>query len=400
MTEDTDSTADEDPIESLDWDRLDDTGWSISWWFVGFVAALGVVAWLYRYAQVHGSDYFLRWSPTLLTWAFRVSLVILAFAAVPSVVRNWGRTRRYWRRFASNRAALASFGCLVVFVVLALVGPAVAGRPRVSLGAGFQPPAFLRVPHGTIAVDCLGPVVGEGYRQYCVGTLQHPLGTTKLGEDMVSLLLSGMHVSLQVAVIATVFMIPVATTVGIVSGYVGGLVDDVLMRYVDVQQSVPAIVVYIILVFVFGNSLFLLIAVFGLLNWGSVARLVRSEVLQRREEQYIEAAESAGVSQLTILRRHILPNVSNTVLVGATQKIPQLVLIETGLTFIGLGDTGRRYQSFGETIADGFAGAYQNSPIEVWWIWVLPAVVLAATVIAFSIVGDVLREVLDPRGEP
>lgn len=400
MTADTDSTSDGDPIEPIDWDRLDDTGWSVSWRWVGLVAALGVVAWLYRYAQVHTTDYFLPWSPTLLTWAFRVSVAVLAFVAIPPVVQNWERTRRYWRRFRSNRLAVASLAYLAVFVLLALVGPILTGRPRVSTGAGFQPPAFLRVPYGTVAIDCVGPVVGEGFQKYCVGTLAHPLGTTKLGEDMVALLLSGMHVSLQVAVIATVFMVPVATTVGIVSGYVGGLVDDVLMRYVDVQQSVPALVVYIVLVFVFGNSLFLLIAVFGLLNWGSIARLVRSEVLQRREEQYIEAAESAGVSQVTILRRHVLPNVSNTVLVGATQKIPQLVLIETSLTFIDLGDVGRRYQSFGETIADGFEGAYLNPEMTVWWIWVLPAIVLAATVIAFSVVGDALREVLDPRGEP
>jgi peptide/nickel transport system permease protein len=132
----------------------------------------------------------------------------------------------------------------------------------------------------------------------------------------------------------------------------------------------------------------------------TIARLVRSEVLQRREEQYIEVARSAGVSRLTILRRHVPPNVSNTVLVGATQKIPQLVLVETALTFIGLGDTGRRYQSFGEIVREGFRGAYENPPLEVWWIWILPVVVLGTTVIAFGVGGDALRNVLDPRGEP
>lgn len=399
MTQDTDSLPDDAPIESIDWEELDDTGLTVPLRFVGLLASLGVLAWLYRYAQVHGTDYFLPWSPTMLTWAFRVSLVVLAFLGVPPLVRNPERTRRYWRRFRSNRLAVASLAYLVAFVVLALVGPALAGRPRVDLSVGFQPPVFFRVWYGRIAIDCVGPVVGEGFRKSCVGTLQYPLGTTKLGEDMIALLLSGMHVSLQVAVIATAFMIPIATTVGIVSGYVGGVVDDVLMRYVDVQQSVPALVVYIILVFVYGPSLFLLIVVFGLLNWGSIARLVRSEVLQRREEQYVEAALSAGVSQTTVLRRHVLPNVSNTVLVGATQKIPQLVLVETALTFIDLGDVGRRYQSFGETIADGFEGAYGNPQFEVWWIWILPVVVLAATIIAFAVVGDALRDVLDPRGE-
>jgi peptide/nickel transport system permease protein len=391
--------ADETPIETVDWDTLDDDGWSVPWRWLGLVASLGVVAVLYWRTQVTGTDLLLPWSPTNLTWAFRVSLVVLAFVGLPPLVRNRERTLRYWRRFRSNRFAVACLAYLVAFVVLALVGPAIAGRPRVNITDGFQPPVFTQVWYGRIATSCVGPVVGEGFPKHCVGTMQYPLGTTKLGQDMVSLLLSGMHVSLQVAVVATAFMVPIATTVGIVSGYVGGRVDTVLMRYVDIQQSVPALVVYIILVFLFGKSLFLLIAVFGLLNWGSIARLVRSEVLQRREEQYIEVARSAGVSRLTILRRHILPNVSNTVLVGATQKIPQLVLIETALTFIDLGDIGRRYVSFGETIREGFRGAYQNPPLEVWWIWILPVVVLATTIIAFGVVGDALRDVFDPRGE-
>lgn len=399
MTADTDSPVESDPIESIDWDSLDQNDRSIPWRIVGFLAALGALAASYWHTQTTGTDLLLPWSPTPLTWTFRVCLVVLAFIAVPPLLQNRERTRRYWRRFKSNRVALVCLGYLVVFVALALVGPLLMGRPTVDLGVGFQPPAFARVPYGTIAVSCVGPVVESGIDNYCVGTLQYPLGTTKLGIDMVSLVLSGMYVSLQVAVIATALMIPVATTVGIVAGYVGGLTDDVLMRYVDIQQSVPALVVYIIAVFIFGKSLFLLIVVFGLLNWGSIARLVRSEVLQRRDEAYIEAAESAGVSQLTILRKHVLPNVSNTVLVGATQKIPQLVLVETGLTFIDLGDVGRRYQSFGETIAEGFAGAYNNPAMEVWWIWILPVVVLATTVIALSVVGDTMRDVLDPRGD-
>ena len=400
MTTDTDPTPDETHLESIDWDELDDAGWRLSRRWVGLAVALAGLGALYRYAQTHGTDLFLPWAPTPLTWAFRVSLVVLAFVAIPPLVGNPERTRRYWRRFRSNRVAVACLGYLAAFVVLGLAGPIILGRPRVNIAVGFQPPAFTTVTYGRIAIDCVGPVVGDAIPRQCVGTLRYPLGTTKLGENMVTLLLSGMHVSLQVAVVATAFMIPIATTVGIVSGYVGGVVDDVLMRYVDVQQSVPAFVVYIVLVFVFGRSLFLLIAVFGLLNWGSIARLVRSEVIQRKEEQYVEVAEAAGVSHPTILRRHILPNVSNTVLVGATQKIPQLVLVETALTFIDLGDVGRLYQSFGETIADGFEGAYENPALEVWWIWVLPVVVLATTIIAFGVVGDALRDVLDPRGEP
>jgi peptide/nickel transport system permease protein len=400
VTADADPAPDRPTIEQVDWERLDGRRRAIPWLLVGLVAALGVLAALYRYAQVHNSDLFLRWEPTPLTWVYRVSLVVLAFVVVPPLVRHRERVRRYWRRYRSNRLAVASLAYLVAFTAVALVGPVVVGLPRVDVQAAFQPPLGFSVPHGRIARNCVGPVVGSDISPQCTGSLQHPLGTSRLGSDVGVLLVSGVHVSFQVAVIATVLIVPVATAVGVVAGYVGGPIDTVLMRYVDVQQSVPAFVVYVVLVFVFGPSLLLLVAVFGLLNWGSVARLVRAETLQRRTDAYVTAARSHGASRLTILRRHVLPNVSSTVLVGATQKIPQLVLLETALTFIELGDVGRFHRSFGAIIAMGFDGAYENSALYVWWIWLLPVVVLAVTVVALVVFGDALRDTLDPRVEP
>ncbi|WP_161973201.1 ABC transporter permease [Halostella litorea] len=384
------------PLEPVDWDRVDDAR-SVPWRLVGLLGCLGLLAAARLHYGEHG-DIFLEF-PSRLTWVYRASLVVLAFLVVPPLVRNPARTRRRWERFKSNRFAVVCLAFLAGYTLLVLVGPAFIDRPNLGVGNGFQPPAFLTAP---LSGDCLGPVVSSGGGKLCRGTLTYPLGSAHLGYDMRPLLFWGMRTTFQVAAITTVIMVPLATAVGVVSGYVGGWVDTLLMGYVDVQQSVPAFVVYIILAFVFRTSLLLLVVVFGLLSWGSMARLVRSETLQRTEESYVEAARAAGVSHLTVLRRHVLPNVSNTVVVGATQKIPQIVLIEAALTYIALGDVGQWYPSFGQTIRTGLDPYYRaTSPgvMDMWWVWLFPAVVLAATVIALNVVGDALRDALDPRGE-
>jgi len=384
------------PIEPVDWDRVEG-GRSVPWRLVALIACLGLLA----AARLHYGDHgdLLIQFPSRLTWVYRASLVVLAFLVVPPLVRNPARTRRRWERFKSNRVAVVCLTYLVVYVLFVLLGPVYVERPQLAVGFGHQPPAFLTAP---FTGDCLGPVVESGGNQICRGTMNFPLGSAHLGYDMRALLFWGMRTTFQVAAITTVIMVPLATAVGVVSGYVGGRVDTLLMGYVDIQQSVPAFVVYIILLFVYGPSLLLLVVVFGLLSWGSMARLVRSETLQRTEESYVEAARAAGVSHLTVLRRHVLPNVSNTVVVGATQKIPQIVLIEAALTYIALGDVGRWYPSFGQTIRSGLDAGYRTSSpgvLDMWWVWLFPAVILAVTVIAINVVGDALRDALDPRGD-
>lgn len=395
MSADASSSTDETPLGSIDWESLEGKGRTVPWRFLVFVVGLAGLYLLYRHTSSHNVGLIYWWEPTKLTWLFRLSLLVLVCFAVPPFLRNSVRNRRYWRRFRTNKVAVVCLAYLVVFVLLALVGPSLMGRPRTHINAARQPPFLFSAKEGTVTADCIGHTVGG----YCQGSLTYPLGTSALGQDMVALVLSGMHVSLQVAVITAVFMIPLATAVGLIAGYSDGAVDTVFMRYVDVQQSVPAFVVYLILVFLIGPSLFAFVVVFGLLNWGSIARLVRSEVIQRREEPYIEAARSAGVSRLTILRKHLLPNVSNTVLIGTTQKIPQLVLLETALTFIGIGDVGRWMPSFGETISVGINSHFYTEPMQVWWIWTVPVIVLVVTVVALSIVGDTLRDAFDPRGD-
>ena len=211
---------------------------------------------------------------------------------------------------------------------------------------------------------------------------------------MLTVVVAGMGVSLQVALISSMIIVPIATAVGTIAGYTGGLIDELLMRYVDIQQVVPAFLVYLILIFVLERSLFLIVLVFGLLSWGGVARLVRSETLQRREEGYVLAAENAGVGRLGILRRHLLPNVSSTIITATTHLIPLLILAEAAIAFLNLGPA--TLPSWGATIARGFESDYF---LRTWWVWTIPLLFLTTTIVAFSVLGDALRDALDPREE-
>jgi peptide/nickel transport system permease protein len=199
-----------------------------------------------------------------------------------------------------------------------------------------------------------------------------------------------MEISMQVGLIGMFLQLLIASVVGLSAAYFGGYVDEVLMRYVDIQITFPTFFLYLLVVFLFGGSLFLMIVVFGVLGWGDIARIVRSEALQRREEAYVVAAESAGASSRWTIRRHLLPNVSNSVITAATLVIPGLILAEAALAFLGLGDPS--IPSWGEIIADG-----RTDLDRAWWISTLPGVFLFLTILALYFLGDALRDALDPR---
>jgi peptide/nickel transport system permease protein len=201
-----------------------------------------------------------------------------------------------------------------------------------------------------------------------------------------------MRVSMQVGLIATFVSVTIATAVGVTAATVGGWVDEALMRYVDVQQTFPTFFLFLFLAYLYGGSLFALVVIFGVTGWGGIARIVRSEALQRREADFVRAARSAGASKFHVIRRHIVPNVSNSVVTAATLNIPFLVLSEAALSFIGLGDVA--LPSWGQTIAAG-----RGDLATAWWISTVPGVFLFATILAFNFLGDALRDALDPRTE-
>jgi peptide/nickel transport system permease protein len=379
-------------FESIDWDELDGGALAVGRRTGAFLVTLGLFGALFLY------DFFTEYelaigawyAPARLDWLFLLSLVVVVFYVFVPLIGNRHRTLRYWRQFRRNRLAVACSLYLLVFFVLGTASLLVLGRPETNIRYANQPPLFLTVESGTVALNCAGKVTGSAVENYCHGSLRFPLGTNGAGQSRLQLIIAGMGVALLVALVTSMLIIPIATTVGVVAGYFGGWTDDILMRYVDIQQTVPAFLIYLILSLIYGASLFLIVLVFGLLSWGGVARLVRSEVIQRRGELYVTAAESAGASRLQVIRKHVLPNVSNTVITATTRQIPLLILTEAAVAFIGkIGD--ENVPSWGEFLSNTIGG--------IWWKWTIPLVFLVVTVFSFSVVGDALRDVLDPRGE-
>ncbi|AHG03093.1 peptide ABC transporter permease [Halobacterium sp. DL1] len=225
----------------------------------------------------------------------------------------------------------------------------------------------------------------------CHGSWQYPLGTTSVGEDMVNVIMYGAHIALKLSIAAAMIMVVVATAVGTTAGYFGGWVDDVLMRYVDVQQTIPAIVVYIIVATMYlGKGLFTLALIFGLLNWGGIARLVRSETLERRESGYVRAARSAGASDLHVIRRHLVPNSTATVVTALTRQIPLLILVQVLLAYLQLNTV--RLRSLGGILRRSLPPFGMG-----WWVAAGVTAFLVLTVLSFNVFGDVVRDVLDPH---
>jgi peptide/nickel transport system permease protein len=347
---------------------------------------VGSVA-LYDYAVVPAETPLVaEYDPPAIDFLFAVSLVVFGLYVVAPLVRDSTRRTEMWETVRDSRAATASLAYLLVFFVGGLVGPSVLDTSLPDLRHASQPPAFTTV-NDFIIGNCVGPVV-DGM---CRGTLQFPVGTDTFGHSMVLVTVQGMRVALQVALVSATIIVPIAAAVGVAAGYFGGRVDELLMRYVDVQQTVPALVMYFIVIFLWGRNLFVIVLVFGLLGWGGVARVVRGEVMGLRSEPYVRAARGAGASHVEVIRRHVLPNVVDTLLVSTAQQIPYLLLVEASLSFMKL--NAIELPSWGESIRWGMGEYFPM----FWWISTWPLLCLVATVVAFGVLGDTLQDAVDPR---
>jgi peptide/nickel transport system permease protein len=382
-----------DTFESVDWSETGSRLSTLSRRDRGAIAAglALVAAFVYDYAVLPASrptvTVPVEWNVTQLDWLFVTTLLALLFYVVVPLSVNRRLTAYYWREFRKNRMAVLGLGYLLVVFLIGIVGPLVLDKPDLAVRQAYQPPAFVGVD-ASVPVDCLGPVV-DGQ---CRGTMAHPLGTTGDGKDVLVLVVYGMQVSMKVGLISTLLVVTIGTTVGTVAAYGGGLVDEALMRYVDVQLVFPAFFLYLLLTYLFGGSLFMFIVIFGLTGWGSIARLVRSEALQRAEEAYVTAARGAGAGTFYVIRRHLVPNVSNSVITAATLLIPGFILFEASLSFLSLGDP--TVPSWGQVIATG-----RGDLSTAWWISTVPGVFLFTTILACNFMGDALRDALDPRQE-
>ncbi len=268
------------------------------------------------------------------------------------------------KRFFQNRLTRIS---LVIVLLL-------------SLGALAAP---LLSPYAYDDQDLdLGPVPPQA---------SHWLGTDDLGRDLFTRLLYGGRVSLAVGLAATLVALGIGVSYGTISGYAGGRTDQILMRIVDALYALPFTVFVIILMVVFGRNILLLFVAIGAVEWLTMARIVRGQVLALKDQTYIRAARALGFSHLRIMVRHMIPNMIGPVIVYTTLTIPRVILLESFLSFLGLG-VQPPMSSWGLLIRDG-ARAMESYP----WLLIVPGTTLCVALFALNSIGDGLRDAMDPR---
>jgi oligopeptide transport system permease protein len=220
---------------------------------------------------------------------------------------------------------------------------------------------------------------------------KHWFGTDDVGRDLFVRTLYGGRISLMVGLAATLVSLIIGIAWGATAGYAGGKVDQVMMRIVDVLYAMPFMFFVILLMVFFGRNIFLIFVAVGAINWLDMARIVRGQTLTLKKKEFVEAARATGVSGFNIVRRHIVPNLLGVVVVYVTLTIPQVILVESFLSFLGLG-VQEPMTSWGALVNDG-AQAMETAP----WALIFPAIFLALTLFCFNFVGDGLRDALDPR---
>jgi len=220
---------------------------------------------------------------------------------------------------------------------------------------------------------------------------QHYFGTDQNGRDMLARTLQGTQVSLLVGFVATAVSVVIGVVYGAIAGYFGGRIDAAMMRFVDVMYALPYILFVIILMVVFGRNFVLLFVGIGAIEWLTMARIVRGQTLSLKEREFVEAARAGGARPLTIIMRHIVPNLTGPVVIYATLTVPEIIITESFLSYLGLG-VQEPLTSLGTLISDG-APVAEVMP----WLLVAPAAILIAILLCLTFLGDGLRDALDPR---
>jgi len=393
-TEGVDHDRDVAAFERVDWDDVG--GWRrhITLERLVFVAGLLWLADLFYLYHSTGRVFLVaRWNLAGEDWLLLLSVVVLvAFGLVP-LVRHRQRTRRLLGRLGNRPGTALSLTALAVVVIGGFQATVRGVRPELTLDR-FQPPVGASVLDQYTQRGCVGEVTGDNpATQRCHGSWEYPLGTHQFGYEMTELLALGARPIVYLVFVTAGLVVPLATLVGLLAGYHGGLTDDLLMGYVDIQLSLPAILVYLVVYMFVFDSMFVFLVAFGLLAWGGIARIVRSETLKRREEGYVLSARAVGAPPWWVIRRHVLPNVADSVVPATFHLLAILILTEAGLSFLGFHPME---WSWGETAA---AGLQHSDPLGVWWTTAFPALALAVTVLACKLAGDGLRDILDPRGD-
>ena len=218
----------------------------------------------------------------------------------------------------------------------------------------------------------------------------HLLGTDALGRDMLSRIIFGARISLLVGFTAVLLQTLIGVSAGLVAGYYGGFVDSVLMRFADVQQAIPFLVLVVAVAAVTGPSLVNTILILGITGWVTYGRVVRAQVLSLMQQEYVTASQALGSRDRRVMLRHLLPNLVAPITVVGTLTVSSMILVEASLSFLGLG-VPPPAPTWGGMVADG-----RNYLVTAWWVSVMPGIAVFLTVLAINLVGDWLREVLDP----
>jgi len=269
------------------------------------------------------------------------------------------------RRLLRNKAAVAGMVVLALMVLAAIVGPY------------LTPFAYDQINKA----DTWAPPLARG----------HVLGADPLGRDLLARLLIGLRVSLAVGVVATAVSLVIGVLYGSVSGFVGGKVDELMMRIVEILYSLPFIFFVILLMVAFGRNFILMFVAIGAVEWLTMARIVRGQTLSLKQREFVEAARAAGLRGSAIVGRHIVPNLLGPVVVYVTLTIPGVILAESFLSFLGLG-VQEPLTSLGTLISQG-ANEMDLAP----WLLIFPAITMVVTLLAFNFIGDGLRDALDPK---
>ncbi len=269
-------------------------------------------------------------------------------------------------RLFRNKAAVVSMFILAIITLMAIFAPLLSQHPFDEVYWDF-----IQVP----------PNFEEGFW----------FGTDENGRDLFIRTLYGARVSLMVGLVATSVSLVIGVTYGAIAGYMGGRVDNLMMRFVDIMYSLPFMFFVIILMVIFGRHIFLIFVALGAVEWLTMARIVRGQTLAIKKKEYIEAAHASGVSTRKIIFKHIVPNVLGPVIVYMTLTIPQVILTESFLSFLGLG-VQEPLTSWGVLISEG-SKVLESAP----WMLAFPATFLAITLFCFNFIGDGLRDALDPK---
>ncbi len=268
-----------------------------------------------------------------------------------------------WHRLKSNRLAIAGALVLVVLALACAAGPVFSqSYEEQNLDLGAMPPSP-----------------------------QHWLGTDTLGRDLLARILYGGRISITVGLVATFVALAIGVTYGAVAGFIGGKVDAVMMRVVDILYALPFAIFVILLMVFFGRNIFLLFFAIGAVEWLTMARIVRGQVMSIKKMEFIEAARALGLGRRRIIFKHLIPNVLGPVIVYTTLTIPAVMLLEAFLSFLGLG-VQAPMSSWGVLIKDG-----SEKMEEYWWLLVFPGALFSLTLFSLNFLGDGLRDALDVR---